>query len=99
MGGKLAEDAAGSPPARRRLGSPKVSAAARASRRKERGAVVVGILSTRCCHALPRGVCLAPLGWVSLLSEGLESAGGLRAAAEARSCGASYRCLSPVPRT
>lgn len=38
VGGKLAEDAAGSPPARRRLGSPKASAAAaRASRRKERG--------------------------------------------------------------
>lgn len=91
MGGKLAEDAAGSPPARRRLGLPK---AARASPRKERGAVVVGILSTRCRDVLPRGVCSAPLGCVLLL----ESAGGLRAAAEARSCGASYRCLSPVLR-
>lgn len=99
MGGKLAEDAAGSPPAWRRLGLPKASAAARASPRKERGAVVVGILSTRCRDALLRGVCSAPLGCVSLLSKGLESAGGLRAAAEARSCGASYRCLSPVLRT
>lgn len=50
--------------------------------------------STQCCKVLVCGVCLTPPGRFLLSSKGLESAGGLKAAAEARSCSASYRCQS-----